>query len=363
MYQSLELSTRLILTDNFQLALRSGQPSYSIVPATADKCGLQSPSYTVTGVTAGLCQINATFFGVVAGSPLDIDVLDTNTSITQLINLQLRALAGVVVTSPSLTMQGIATVGRAVLQVGGVFDDGTRYTSLISTSGAPVLPGVLEYGNSDEAVLQLSQPDASLRLISNGQTTASVTSASHVGPLSKAVASIEIAGNLEPTVGDIDLGPRTGYPGLNLALSGAASVILRVNTGAQQIGSYGLQLTVNSSLLEVVDVTTLYASGPVDFNVIGDTVLISGVVLSPLRGSAANLLQIELQAKGVSGQTVISGRVESLKDDTVQASDLGGFVGSSFVAGVLEITVGDPDRRRRAPPAPAAGRCSLHKRA
>ena len=146
---------------------------------------------------------------------------------------------------------GVKDQGNETLVVRGLFSDGTRRL----LSGKDLVPGLLEFESLDPSVASINAA-AVLTARGNGPTVISVD-VSDVADIGVPFDPPAIAGilvNLEPAVGDVDLGEPTGHPFPDQPADAIFEVPIRVNTGAFLLGGLDLELEYDPEVLQALGV-------------------------------------------------------------------------------------------------------------
>jgi len=148
------------------------------------------------------------------------------------------------------TLHGIKDVAFAYANVGVVFTDGTQYVSLFSQGVTP-LPGLVVFSVDNTDVVSVNANSGRVLLKDNDNKAVKLSVAA---VSSSATGSTTFFANLDPDVGDVDLGAALGAPVSDVTAGQSISIPVRVNTGSTKLGAIDLTVSYDPSLLKVVDV-------------------------------------------------------------------------------------------------------------
>ena len=244
------------------------------------------------------------------------------------------------------------------LLVGGRFSDGTHHPELFSLTGKPLLSDILVFASKKISVVTVGAVSGQVTLLKNDMDPVSVTAT--VRSTSFAT-SLNLACNLQPTVGDVDLGSLSGFPLSQVTAGQVFNVPVRINTGSDSLGAFDLTVSYDSSRLEAVQQGSSFArtgsSWPGGiFEAAVDppgTLKLGGVPQASgnVKGSQVEVAVIKFKAK-LRGDTEISGTVNTMssKGTTQNPSGvaIGGLkAGRKFVAGDIGIIVSGGRRHVR----------------
>ena len=241
-----DASTRTVSADanlayNITIAGAPQTPSTNIVTITAG--GIVA--VVGSGGMLGPVDIYASLYGQTSPAPFRI------TSVAQ--PVRLIALQNLVFVSTLVGLVG--TQSRPT--VGALFSDGTRYPSVFSSSVGVVpgvnLPNLVSVVSSLAGVASANTSTGITTLYQNYPTllTLSVTGTVNTS----VVVTSQFAANLDPEVGDIDLGNAAGLPLNPMAPTGTVCLAVRVNTGALSVGAVDLSLLYDNKYVSVLSGT------------------------------------------------------------------------------------------------------------
>merc|ERR1711871_1218584 len=201
----------------------------------------------------------------------------------------------------------------------------------------------MTFTSEDSSVLR-AEDDASVTLLGNAegriQLQVAVRQSSVQGALS-------ISCNLQPSVGDVDLGRLTGIP--IPPQTGIFTVPVRVNVGTQPLGSLKFSVQYDPDVLAVpndgsgrpqIAASNIWTGGI--FQGIVDppgTIMLGGTV-SPARTVTGTVIvgTLTFQTVGTGG-SYITGSVETLRENDVRGTSIGSGAPRPFVAGSVGLSV------------------------
>lgn len=349
-YQEAVLAAHVHLTDGTSRSVASS----SALAATVTSGGLgtirSAPGNTwrivvaipAAGSTPEPANVTLTFTGFETPRVLTLAVDSTPVRVTALTGLVLDAGSG---------LRGMAGATTSQLRLGAVFDDGTRYPSLLTGATDLTLPGIVIFASAVTDAVTVGVEDGRATLRGNAASTVTLTAtvpASAAASAEAIVASLGIACNLDPAAGDVDLGAAAGVPLPAVAIGASFTVGVFVNTAGRDVGAYEFQVQYDSTALEVTDASADHG-GLFDRRVdsAAGTVTFGGTIAAGEgRGSRLRLATLTLRSR-TAGRHVLNGTVVTLGEDDVAGTPIGGATPRTFVAGAVAIDV-TATRRRRA---------------
>ena len=308
-YQRAQLTFDMVLTDNTTFDI------------TGSKLAVFSTFSTiVTPSEPGEIAIEGRF-----GSLSDVAILNIAVSDEVVVITSIDSTLGLD------TLSGVANEATVQLLANVTFNDTTEYPNFLP-DGAELFENVLSLQTSSDAIELDSM--GLIRLVKNHHDLVDVTL---TAALSAVTETISFACNLEPAIGDIDIGYETGVaiPSLNIGTD--VIVPLRINVGNNILLKAEILLLYNN-LLEVTDlsqgndwegtVTYIENKGAelTSLTIIGEGVSTSGVFeFAFLHVTAVS-----------SGLAEITGIVQSLRDSN---DNIIGNEGTTIIAGSLNIEI------------------------
>ncbi|EGD78208.1 hypothetical protein, variant [Salpingoeca rosetta] len=342
-YQRAQLATAMMLDDGSELALDAGDVVYAVRRADDDDSAAQLlQGAVVEPSTPGNITVLATAFGSFEESPrFGLSVVDDAVHVVALRSLS--TTSGI-----ALTSQQGQTAGFAVCAA--ELSDGTQLPQLYS-NGRAQYPSLIQLSVSDADVLRINSTTGEVVLLANSpgvlQIVAQVTSAPSV------VTTTDVSCNLQPALGDVDVGQMSGVPVPGpLSIGDELQVQVRVNTGSTDIGSFTMELQYDASIVSFVGADATFG-GSLEATDDGQGSLrLGGVVSSSgVGGSAAAIAHVTFQAVS-AGAFVVEGAVTDLLDRQLPSQPIVAGLPSAVVAGRVWISVtgadgGEQQRRRR----------------
>ncbi len=246
----------------------------------------------------------------------------------------------------SNTLRGITGMSFTQASVDLTFSDGTQFinfpTSSVFTS-FPV-PGLISYSSPSGSPAYSVTQDGRLQPLMNTIAPVRVQATAGVSPISE---TTDFVVNLDPDVGDVDLGQQIGVaipqtqPGAELA------VPVRVNTGGRNLGSINIMVTYDSSVLAAVsvDLGPDWSSGlneaslndPPSEIQFGGALSVDGVA-----GTRLHLFTLRLRViSGTSSvsQSFLRGTVMTFAERNIDGTTIGPVTPHPIVAGNLTFEI------------------------
>jgi hypothetical protein len=244
--------------------------------------------------------------------------------------------------------------------VGARFSDGTHHPAVFTKSG-PIFPGLIEIRSAEPAAA-IAADSGVLTLKANALETVDISLLVR-GQLGGENIKIGLACNLDPGVGDVDLGRNIGLPLGPNKVGDTFDVPLRINTGSDALGAFDLTITYDPTIIEAVKLPN-GAFGKTGANWPGGifeatvdppgTLKLGGVPLAAakLRGSGVEVAKVSFRAKK-KGLTDISGIVNTMVSVVTSTSLSGNKIGAgtprAFFAGNNAFFLDGNRRHSRAP--------------
>ena len=317
---------------------------------------IASGSQIVTPQRAGLADVGATFAGFPLSTSrrLTFNVTDSQAIVTEITST--RRLG---------TLRGLAGVATKRMTVTVVMSDGTQLLQLFGPDDSQIYPGLVVF-----RLNPTNAPSASMN-----QTTGVVTLRSNNNAVIAAVAvggggldasaSESFACNLDPQVGDIDLGNPTGVPFPAVNQGATVAIPIRMNSGNAFIGPFTIIVQYDPdafTIIGVVEGTDMAAGGGAGnlLHTVSQsqgrvTITSTGPAAETQRGSNYHLCSVQIRASQNAGVYNIGGSVRIMVefDVTSGATTIGDATPRSIVAGAGLFTVNDGRRRSLLPAARA----------
>ncbi len=286
----------------------------------------------------GMVTIRATLREVTSQSPLSLEL-----SPVQLYIASIRI-------SPfpeSNTFRGTIGSTRQVV-ISATLDDGRQYLNVFQDYN---LPNFVTFAAMPASALTIGSTTGVAMLQGNSLTPATITVFA-VG--SDGTQTLQVNCNLDPEVGDIDLGSRTGVAVPSQAIGSTFTVPVRVNSGVSILDSIDLDIMYDPTIIRARSASTgpdwpstgllqFTVDDPVDLISLGGTLIGS----APVTGSTLHLMNVQFESVG-AGTVNISGMINTLAEQSTggaPASNIGSLP-REFVAGSVQMQVTGSRRRR-----------------
>ena len=201
----------------------------------------------------------------------------------------------------------------------------------------------MTFSTNDPFTVSTSATSGQITLLNNGASMDMLTiRAVDSGGVS---ASATFAANLDPSVGDVDLGSVSGLPIPASSLGSTISVHVRINMGAYSLRAIQLDVSYDSSKLSVASVSTgsQWPGGNFAFNSDAAGLVTFGGACNPVSGLfEMAIVQFTVIGVGVAG---ISGSVVTMADVNGASIPPGLLFGRQFVAGNVSVVLTGSRRR------------------
>lgn len=314
-YQQAQVAFDMVLTDN------------TLVDITNSKLAAYSTlSAVITPTESGQLTIEARFGSIPDVETLNVTVSDKIVTVTEINSVSIGLLGD--------TLSGIANEATTQLQADVVFNDTTTYPNFLP-DGTEVYENVLNIESSVDAVNVGSTGTITLVKNHHELITVVITSA-----LSEVSESISFACNLEPEIGDIDIGSESGVPVSILPVDSEINLPIRINAGDNILETVELLLFYDNFIEVNTDVLSGsgWANGVPPQTTINKGAKQTSLSIKGEGTSMAGIFEFALlQVTGVSaGLAEITGIIQNLvNSDSVTLDN----VGSPIVAGAVTVEV------------------------
>lgn len=252
---------------------------------------------------------------------------------------------------PNFTLIGLRDRSTLQLSVNLEFSDDSKLLGLFSSENKTLFD-LVTFSTQDTTKISLNESSGLVSMKANSPQEVRVTVSAVQSPLIN--DSFAFACNLDPDVGDVDIGDVTGVP-LNPAHVGESFVAsVRINSGNRVLGSFDVEIVYDSELLEVVsvnegaDMTGFFVADKSSQTSQTGKVRIAGALsiesqVHPVRHVAD--VKFRVVSSGIAR---VSGSVLMIADDDLVGSVIGLPVPRNIVAGDIEVTtVNSLGRKRR----------------
>ena len=185
-------------------------------------------------------SVNASFMGL-SSHVLTLEVESTPVTVT----------AVEIAMPPNFTLTGLRDRSTLQLVVNLDFSDSSKILGLFSSENLTMFDLVL-FSTQDTTKISLNETSGLVTLQANSPQDVSVTVYAVQSPSLK--DSFTFACNLDPDVGDVDIGDVTGVPLKPVQVGENFVAPVRINSGGLVLGSFDVEVVYNSELLELIDV-------------------------------------------------------------------------------------------------------------
>ena len=288
----------------------------------------------------GTVTIRATLREVTSQSPLSLDLHPVQ---------QYIASIRISPFPEGNTFRGTIGSTRQVV-ISATLDDGRQYVNVFQDYN---LPNFVTFAATPPSAVTVGSTTGVATLQGNSLAPATIT-VSAIG--SGGTQTLRVNCNLDPEVGDVDLGLSTGIIIPPQAVGSTFTVPVRVNSGASILDSIDLDIMYDPTIIRARSASTgpdwpstgqfqPTIDDPIDLVSVGGTLVGS----SPVTGTALHLVNVQFEAVE-AGTVNISGVINVLAEQSTgdaPASNIGSLP-REFVAGSVQMQVTGSRRRREA---------------
>ena len=324
-WQQAQIDARVFLSDG---------SNYSLVPSTFTREGSGSVSISddgvVSGVTNGGVVLRFTI-GLLVVPPVVVSVSGAQTEVQSI---------------RQLTVQNISATQKQLV-VDLAFADGSVITDIRSYN--PALLSLVRFSLSPPGIATLDETTLILNISSNHYNfvTLTATTTTATNPVSD---SVLFAANIEPALGEIDLGRPVGIPQPPVRVNEIFSTDIRINIGdGTEIGAFHLVTTYDPSDLAALSATLslpgLYAINADTASGVIHTVYLS-ILGYNLEESEPTIASFDFQAVRNNTMTTITSALPVIVDKSIAGIPTRGPSSMDVLIG----SVTSARRRRNASP-------------
>ena len=333
-WESVILSCTLRFSDNTTMpAVTSNFSSSNMSLVTLSNTGVSHIPSSVIVKT----DVDVSFYCLyegLNGNPITLRLSGTNVQISNFSFVNFPS------TLSGITNQAVSQISFSIFLTDG-FE--LPASALFPVSNADFqVSQMVSFNISDPSIIS-ADINGAITLLNNSYVLESVNIASRH---SAAQAEIFFACNLEPEVGDVDLGQPTGLPLSPVTVGSIVHIPVRVNSGSTGVASLELQVLFDPTLVTFVSLSTGsgWSSGQYDDNT--DTlssgyIRFGGILSSPLAGTN-ELFVLTFTAKA-TGVAQFSGIVTTLADEN--GNNIAQSPLRHFVAGNVKMLITSNQRR------------------
>ena len=331
-YQRASLQVQLLLSNN---STRDISSHASTTFSTQVVIGTPNPQISTNNVLSvvsnGIMDIIAMF------GPNTVRVLFViNNTPVRVTGLSVNSLS-------SNTLRGITGVSFTQVSVDLTFSDGTQFINFPTSSAFTSfpIPGLVSYSSPSGTPAYTVTPNGRLQPLMNTIIPVSVQATAGVNPIS---GTTDFVVNLDPNVGDVDLGQQTGIAVPQTQLGAELVVPVRVNTGGRNLGSINIIVTYDSSVLAAVsvDLGPDWGSGLNEASLndppgeirFGGALSVDGVA-----GTRLHLFTLRLRVISGMSQSFLRGTVVTFAERNIDGTTIGPVTPHPIVAGNLTFEI------------------------
>ena len=246
---------------------------------------------------------------------------------------------------PSNTLRGQYSTNTALLTVNVVFDD----TSIISDLIPSDLPGLLNFTSLNSTSFAVTEL-GTLSPIANTHTPVTLM----VSTVTEDISVLyQFFVNLDPSVGDIDLGNLTGAP-IVVSSTSSLQVPVYVNTGGLDLGAIQATVQFDPTILQAINVSegTSWQRGISDYNIdnVAGSVDFGGAIMAEgVSGTRAHIFTLNFvltSPASLSVTTNLIGTVQTITELGIDSNTIGDGTPRLSRAGNVSFTVSQAPGKR-----------------
>lgn len=344
-WERVSLQLQLLLSDGTSLdmtALPEATLEHSLLGSSTASVEISSDSVLSVVQGSGIIEITGRF--------------PSHSDSQLVLTIEVSAVivtAASIIPLPSGTLRGITGMPSQQLSVDLTLSDGTQLPSYPSNPAFSdtVLTGIVMYTTESSAFNVSSE--GVLQPLINTHNTVSVAVSAGSNQVSD---SSDFVVNLDPDVGDVDIGRASGSPVQQPRVGEEHVLPVTVNTGDRNLGSLDVLLLYDATVLTPLEVT----AGPgfvagLHQSLLNDPpgeIRFGGALLEDVFGTAVHVFNLRVLFVGVpsTGESYIRGTVLTLAERTFAGAAIGFPTPRAIVAGDITFTVTGNTKRSAAHP-------------
>ena len=328
-------SIRRDISTNTRLTLPFSSQSSSVI---ADIVTITlNQVLNITSVSAaGFVEIMGAFGNVNSSRSLRVNVSTVPVMVNSIDNVYLL--------SGRTYVTGVRDIGSDQVIVSVTLNDTTRYIDLFR-SGVRDLPQLFQFATSNSSVLSVNESTGSLTLHANSRISQTITVTARFSGESN--SDLRVPCNLEPAIGDVDLGSRTGLPLNPLTVGSIVDIPVYINAGSVGVASLDIDVMYPATILRAQNVTLSPLTSTNPF--IGSTndppgvVALGGTLDQNMARGIMLIATLHFEVIGQAGSTVeFTGSINEFHN--IDGTLIG--EGGRFIAGNIEADIVSSKRRR-----------------
>ena len=343
-HQQARLNSILVLTNGTSVDISRDPRTRFEIPASqpaelAQKSFIKASNvgYHVVSVQwrkeKGQLSISASFLGV-SSHVLTLEVESTPVTVT----------AVEIAMPPNFTLTGLQDRSTLQLFVNLDFSDSSKILWLFSSENSTLFDLVL-FSTQDTTRISLNETSGLVTLQANSPQDVHVSVYAVQSPLLR--DSFTFACNLDPDVGDVDIGDVTGVPLKPVEVGESFVAAVRINSGGLVLGSFDVEIVYNSELLEVVGVTEgadmrgfFVSDRPSQTSQTGKLRIAGALTIESHDYPVRHVADLNFRVIS-SGVARVGGTVRMIAADDLAGSVIGIPVPRNVVAGDVEVATHD----------------------
>lgn len=304
-------------------AILSNGESVTITDVTYDGGFVNiSSNGIVTPISPGVSGVITVSSGSLSAESLLVTVQDLPQNVIEIQEMRLEDIS--------------ATESRVIADV--LFEDSTVINDVINFDSD--LANLLSFEITPSGIATFDPATWTMEIVSDHYDNVVLTATANGGSV---VAGLNFTANLDPQLGELDLGQPEGIPQPPVATGEQFTVDIRANTGGVSIGAVEIVVSYDKDSLELMSVeSVLPAFTVIRANAPLGEIHLSFLVSTVVSDSIPTVAQVTFQAQGVSNVTSITSTVIVLRDDDLQPIST-----EADSASRLDVLVRSSSRRRR----------------
>ena len=269
----------------------------------------------------------------------------TETKTIELIPFQTFVTNLIVNPLPSATLRGQYSTMSASLTVNIQFDDGSRISNLLPSD----LPGLLNFTSLNSTAFAVTELGM-LSPLANTHTPVTVV----VNTITESLSiPYQFFVNLDPSIGDIDLGSPNGAP-VVVTSATVLQVPVFVNTGEVDLGAIEVNVQFDPTILQATNVSegTDWQQGISDYNIdnVAGSVDFGGAVMAAgVRGTRVHVFTLNFVVTRPVSSSIVTNLITTIQTITelsIESATIGNNTPRLSTAGNVSFTVGPLDNKR-----------------
>ena len=296
----------------------------------------QSQVLNINSATAnGFVNITGTYGNIISSSLLRITI--------STIAVVVRSIDSISLVSGRTYIAGIQDIASDQVIVSVTLNDSTQYINLFS-AGVRQLPRLLQFSTSNNTILSVDESNGALLLHANSHEQQNITCTVADNTIS---LNFLVACNLEPDVGDVDLGNTVGLPLNPLTVGSTVSIPLYINAGSVGVASLDIYIFYPPDVLDIqtVELSSLTSRNPFvsSLNDPPGVVALGGTLDQTQARGTILIATLQVEVVGSSTTVEFTGMINQFHD--VDGMLIGN--GGKIVAGNIVVDIVSSNSRRK----------------